>query len=576
MSFQVLNAGEFVSLMANKADHSVVGRTKTVIVASFSGEAIAIITEIFAQEAPVGSDRRLEFCGPVKLEKKAFHHVESVIMPIVDQIVQSLGFPLKNFVISVSNIGLSATKGVGIEINGFSADITLFMALLSAHLQLGLRQDIIATGHISSLSGDVAPVLDIPAKIEAVAASEDISEFVFPDFEKDRSITQLMDQDEIINATNSINQHRGRIKLTVIESIHDAVQTFLPEESLVMAALSKGFFDTKPNSIDFNNPVNRCVSFLLEDNEKRFWETTQDFLFRHEGVKAKTIIKLFIDYHLKQKRYPASFGEQLYRLAMSLPILARRLDGLFPLVTIDQCIALSQHAKPTDHNDVQILYKLTSQDEFGKKFETNLEEPSPTGDIAPEEQLLRKILFELSDTIFTEKIGKLLDEARANYSIKTVTIKDASEFNQAITGFFIHLMRHTQSPEGHVSYDAASSEAIDRLTEAFRNKGGYEGALAEAKTGIKGGLRYIFDVMTDYEKADKMGKYKIMVLKEAIDTFDWESKVKMSAHILKQYGRYLPGAFKTLEPEQLAHYLDEGILLLADGEKDIDHWLRKH
>jgi hypothetical protein len=100
--------------------------------------------------------------------------------------------------------------------------------------------------------------------------------------------------------------------------------------------------------------------------------------------------------------------------------------------------------------------------------------------------------------------------------------------------------------------------------------------LAEAKFGTKGGLRYVFDVMTDQEKSVRKRKYKDMVLKEAIDPLDWGTKVKLSAHIQKQYGRYLPDAFRTMEAGQLAHHLEEIILLLAEGERDMDRWLRKY
>ena len=473
--------------MANKDDHQAIGKTKTAIVSQVSGEAVAIITEIFAQTTPVDSKTRLEFRGPVKLDDKAFNHIEAVILPIVDQITQSLELPIQNFLISISNIGATATIGKGIKISGFSADLPMFLAMLSASLQAALRQDIIATGHIASLAGDVAPVLDIPLKIEAAVASGDITEFLFPEIEKDRSVTLLMPPDEFIKAKKSIYQHKGRIKLTTVENIHDAIKAFFPEESIVTAALIQGFFDAAPDFKDFSNPVNRSVMFLLEDNEKRFWNATGDFLQRDDAAKAKSIIKTFIDFHLGRKRYPQYFGEQLYRLTMSLPLLVRRLDGLFPIVSIDQCIALSQYAKQTDHNDVQTLYKLTSPDEFAKKIDTAVEEgPSPTSDPDHEGQLLRKILFELSDTSLTQKIGMSLDDARANYSIKTVRVKDASEFNQAITGFYIHMLRHTQSPEGHVSRDAAAADAIDRIEDSFRNAGGYEAALAEAKIRHKG------------------------------------------------------------------------------------------
>jgi hypothetical protein len=419
--------------------------------------------------------------------------------------------------------------------------------------------------------------LDIPAKMEAAVASEDITEFLFPEIEKDRSVNLLMPPDEFIKAKKSIYRHNGRIKLTTVENIHDAIKAFFPEESIVKAALTQGFFGVAPDLNDFNNPVNRSIMFISEDNEKRFWDATSDLLLKHEAANAKSIIQTFIDFHLGRKRYPQYFGEQLYRLTMSLPILSRRLDGLFPIVPISQCIAISQHAKQADHNDVQTLYKLTSPDEFAKKIGTVVEEgPSPASGQDHEEQLLRKILFELSDTNLTQKIGNPLDDARAAYAMQSVRVKDAPEFNQALTGFYMHMLRHTQSPEGHVSRDAATAEAIDRIENTFRNMGGYNAAVAESKAGTKGGLHYIFNMMADHEKMVQKGKYQVMVLKEAIDSFDWESKVSLSVHIKKQYGRYLSDTFRTMEPEQLAHHLEEVILLLADGERDMDRWFRKH
>lgn len=557
-------------------DKTAIGRTLTVLVAHPFDGAMAVITEIFAQEALLEKGKRLEFRGPVKLEEKTLHHTETLILPIVDRIIQSLGLPLKNFVISISNIGVSATRGAGLNISGFSADLALFMAMISVNLQAGLRQDIVATGHIASLAGDVAPVLDIPAKAEAVAASGDITEFLFADFEKDRSITHLLPPKELFRAKESLFQYQNRIKLTAIENICDVIRVFLPEETIVQTALEQRFFDTKPKNMVSDDPVNQSVSFLLENNAKRFWNTTRDFLFGHKTVMAKILIKAFIDYHLDRKQYPKDFGEQLYRLAMSLPILARKLDDLFPLVSVDQCIALSQLATPSDHPDVQILFKLTSREEFIQKANANSQEEPSLAGVDSDGLILRKILFELSDAILTEKIGRPLDEARATYSMKTVRVKDASEFNQAITGFYIHLMGHTQSPETPVSWEAAASEVIDKTNKAFRNAGGYMAALAEAVTGANGGLRRIFDSLTDYEKVDRKEKYRTMILKEAIDAFDWEAKVKMSVHILKQYSRYLPETFRTLEPEQLAGQIEESILHIAEGERNFDRWIRTH
>ena len=563
--------------MENKGDNKAIGKTKTAILVKETGKPIAIITEIFAQAVAANSENRITFRGPVNVANKTISHLETVIIPIVDNISRSLGLPPMSFVISISNVGVSATKGVGLNIAGFSADVPLFLSMLSASMQASLRQDLVATGHIASLAGNIVPVLGIPAKIDAAIASGDLAEFLFPDIENDLSATLLMPRDDFIEAKKSFYNHKGQIKLTVIEDIHDTLKSFFTEESIVMSALVQGFFDTKPDIKGDNNPLSRSIAFLLADNERRFWDTTKVHLFRNEAEKAKSVIKSFIDYHIEKKSYPRGFGEQLYRLAMSLPPLVRRLDGLFPFLPVDQCIALSHHAVPTDHADVQMLFKLTSPDEFIKMMaDTSSEIKEPTSGEDREGQIERKILFELSDVNLARKLGLPLDEARACYPMSAVTVKDASEFNQLITSFYIHMMRHTQSPEGHVSWEAASSEAIDRVEDSFRRMGGYNTALAEAKTGTRGGLRHVFDVMTESEKSVKIGKYMAMVIREAIDLLDWEVKVKLSVYIKNQYGRYLPDSFTIIEPEQLAHRLEEAIRLLTEGEKDIDRWLRKH
>ncbi len=563
--------------MESKDDNRTIGKTKTAILLKDTREPIAIITEIYAQATSADPEVKITFHGPVTVEDKTIVHLETVIFPIVSTISHSLGLPSRNFDISISNVGASSARDLGLKIAGFSADVPFFLSMLSAGTGAGLRQDVIATGHIASLAGDVAPVLGIPAKMEAAVAAGTISEFLFPDIEHDMSAALLIPKDELSAAKKSFYRYKGEIGLTTIRDIHDAIQIFFTDDAVAVSALAKGFFDGKAEATRDNTPLNRSVAFFLDDNENRFWRTLKDLLFRKESEKARSLIQTFIDYHRARERYPRNFGERLYRLAMSLPLLVRKLDGLFPLLSVDQCIALSRHAKPADHTDVQLLYRLTSPNEFTKHIADESSEAAGTAhEEDPEDQMVRKVLFELSEVHLARKIGMPLDEARASYFPGTITIKDAFEFNQAITSFYIHLMRHTQSPEGHVSWDAAASEALDRLEDSFRNRGGYATALTEAKTGIKGGLRFVFDVMTDSEKSVMKAKYTAMILKEAIGSLDWEAKVRCARHMQDRYGRHLPEAFKEIQPEQLAHRLEEALRFLSEGEKDIDHWLRTH
>jgi hypothetical protein len=53
-----------------------------------------------------------------------------------------------------------------------------------------------------------------------------------------------------------------------------------------------------------------------------------------------------------------NFGENLYRLVLSLPPLTRKMEDLFPLLSANLCIKLSQNAAgTTNYDDIRRLYK---------------------------------------------------------------------------------------------------------------------------------------------------------------------------------------------------------------------------
>ncbi|MCJ7772603.1 MAG: hypothetical protein MUP22_05660, partial [Desulfobacterales bacterium] len=123
---------------SNKDRPTIVGRAKTVIVYDKGDNPVGIISEIVARESSkVGADR-LVFRGPVYFDDRGLRHLHSVIIPLVDRIMEYLGVPGKNYEISVVNLGATSSAGKGIEISGFSADLPVLLALLSSSLQVGL------------------------------------------------------------------------------------------------------------------------------------------------------------------------------------------------------------------------------------------------------------------------------------------------------------------------------------------------------------------------------------------------------------------------------------------------------
>ncbi len=535
---------------SNRDRPPMIGRAKTVIVYNKGDSPVGILSEIVARVSSRGGTDRLVFRGPVYFNDSGLQHLHSIILPIVDRITEHIDVPGKNYEISVVNLGATASAGKGIEISGFSADLPVLLALLSSSLQVGLRQDVVSTGHVASLDGDIAPVRGISAKLDAILASSDITSFVLPDLEKDRSL-EVLTPVEYEAAKESLLRHKRDIKIHIIGGVHDAIRIFMTDESIVLGSLRVGFFDTKIAVTDSEGPVSRSVVLLAKGNEERFWDVLEHSLLNHSTVKARLLLQTYVDFHVRTQCYPENFGEQLFRLVISLPPSTRKLDDLFPLLSMELCIKLSQHAKKGDHDDVRQLYKAAFGEGFGKPPYPS-DETANSSESNRENDLIEKILAELSEENLTEKIGQRLDEARGSYIMDTVTVKNSFEFNDTITAFYAHMFRHTSSPGGHAKRDALSANAIKLVEKAFKKKGGYKAALSEGKDGTNGGMRLVFDVMTEYLKQEEKGEYITMVFKVTIDPFDWDAKVRFMEAFMERIGPELPADLRDLPAKKLA------------------------
>jgi len=515
---------------------------------------VGIVTEIVSRVSVDERGERLALKGPVRFDDRSFQHLQSDLLPLVDRITEALDVPRKNFEVSAVTPGAAASAGIGVEISGFSADLPMLLALLSSSLQLGLRQDVISSGHVASLEGDIAAVRGIPAKIEAALAFPGISAFVLPDLEKDRSL-ELLTPLEYQSAKEALSRYKGDITIHSIGGVDDAIRVFTTDESIVLGSLRAGFFDGKAAIMEQEGPLGRSVAILARGNEKRFWAALEHCLLNRHFEKARLLLRSFVDFHVKDNRYPENFGERLLRMVISLPPSTRRLDDLFPLISMGLCIGLSQHTQKNDHEDLKRLYKAASGEDIGP-----LPYPDePTGkklstDAGKEDNLIERLLAELSEENLAGKIGLPLDEARACYVMDEIRVKDGFEFNDVITAFYAHMFRHAGSPAGHVDRMALSAEAVDLVKKAFERKGGYNAALSEGMHGSNGGMRLVLDVMTEYLKQQGKEKYIARLFKEIIDPLDWDAKVRLTEDFLKRIGPELPPDLQGLPPKKLASH----------------------
>ena len=530
-----------------------VGRSKTVFVFEKAGGSVGVVSEIFAQSSSNDCEERLVFKGPVSFNARTREHLNSIIIPILDRILEFIGIPMKNYEISITNLGATASKGIGIEMTGFSADLPILLSLLSSSLQVPLRQNIACTGHVGSLDGDIVPVLDIPAKLEALISSPGISAFVHPDLKKDRSL-EVLTPNEYQSAEESLLRHKGKIKISTIKNIHDAIQLFMTDESVVLGSLRAGFFHTIGAFMEMDDPVAKTTSLLACGNEKRFWDALEYLLLNQDIEKAHGLLKSYVDFHIGIQSYPERFGEKLFRLVISLPPATRKSDNLFPLLLMEQCIKLSQYANAADHNDVRRLYNTA----FGEGFSVSVHQVDKSQTLYSAENgesyLFERLLAEISEENLASQVGRQIDEGRVSYTMESVTVKDSSEFNEAITSFYAHLFRHTGSPNGHINPAALRDEANALLEKAFDGKGGYNAALSEGRNGTKGGMRKVFDVMTEYLKQEREGKYINRIFKEIIDPREWDVKVKLMGTFMERIKPELPEDLRDLPAEKLASH----------------------
>jgi hypothetical protein len=542
-----------VDKTSDKNPQPAIGRAKTVIV----DHEIGIVSEVIVRTVTGEQASRLDFRGPAKFKADTKQHIKSIILPIIDKIMDSLGVSRKNYEISAVNLGATASADIGVEITGFSADLPLLFALLSASLKIPLRQDILCTGHVASIDGDIAPVRGIPIKLEAALTTPGISAFVLPDLDTDGSL-QKQTPIKYKAAKESMLKYKGDIKIHSVVDIYDAAKIFLTDESIVSGSLEAGFFYVKSTDRDSESPIDRTVSLIFEENDKRFWDVLGYSLLNRRVQKAKKLLRIYVDFHIKNQFYPEDFGRRLFHLVISLPPSIRRSDGLFPLVSMELYIKLTQYIIKNDHKDLQQLHKAVFGEGLDGPFrQTDENKGLKTHEGGLENELLESLLAELSEENLARKIGFPLDEARLSYVMDKVTVNDGFEFNDSITAFFAHMFRYTGSPAGHMDTDALSTDAIDLVTEAFERKGGYKAALSEGLHGINGGLRIVFDAMTEHLKQKQRGKYISMVFKVLVEPLGWDTQVKLMKVFMKRLEPDLPSDLKDLPSEKLASHWEK-------------------
>ena len=534
---------------------SYAGRANTVLVFGHGDGATAVITTVVVRVREKGGGERVRFTGPATFEKKTADHIMEVVLSAADSILRALNLPEKYFDISVVNLDAASITEVGLNISGFSADVPILLAILSASLQMAVPEDIVSTGHIASPDGDIRMVRNLPTKFAAAVEANSIKRFVHPAIAEESSLDSLF-PGERQKTDDALARAKRSIRTIAVHDMGELVRAVFSDEEAALASLRNGFYMASVSTFTAETVVGRAVQFLAQNNEKRFFAILEHQLLQGRNDDARDLLLALAQFQIHRKTYPRGLGRGLLRLIQSLPPEIRRLKLDFPLIPMSECIQLTQFAKESDHEDVRLLFRA----DFAEKTWLPARVPNPTG---PGESTgtdqykgtLQSILSEISAETLTNLIGLPIDTARAAYIMDSVTVDSYEEFNDTIASFYLHLVRHIRKLPDPVDSNAAGPEAFALLERTFSKKGGLQAALAEARNAINGGLRLVLDLVTEQFKREEQEKHVNRVLKSALDPLDWKSKVGLMGALMKRLEPHLGPDILSQPPERFGvHY----------------------
>jgi len=546
----------------------VVGTANTILLI----EGIAVISSIHVRICDSDNSKRLITPGQVGIESSIAEHYRTTILDAIDKITGSLGIEKKCYEISIRNIEAASVKGLNIALQGYSADLSIFLALLSAGLNLPIPQDIAITGRLISADGYVGPVSGLPEKIYAASVTSNIRRMLFPDFNKDKSVDALTPK-ESDRITRAIVDTNKSLKIEKIGDLSDLTRLVFSDDLICKSSLKEGYYGILDNENIGSNPVNSVILYLGHGNDKRFWNTLEQCFFNEDFDSVRRLTHEYSDFHIRKKTYPQDFGEQLLKVVNSLPPGIKKHSDFLPVLSFKDYKTLIQYADDSNgSDDFNKLHKAAFET---KSYTSHTDAPgnesskNPTADIT-----LQSLLTELSPENIAKEVLVPIDNARASYTINCITVDTYYEFLDYLSCFHAHMLRYCGKISGNINHKHVLQDALALIPQSVFGNEPEKGAYAEATSGTRGGLRFVFDVMTSAYKAEVQRDYIDMVIKTAIDPLSFDTKTNVIMALLNQVNSFLPEEIRNIPPEMFTERFNEIIKAYSKSTEQLIEKMR--
>lgn len=321
--------------------------------------------------------------------------------------------------------------------------------------------------------------------------------------------------------------------------------------------------------------IETASSFIANSNRKRFWDFLEKTFYENKINESHNLLQEYAKYHIRFKKYPSNFGKDLYRLVLSLPPTMLRTPNFFPLLDTKLFASLIQFINKNDQDDITPLHNAI----FGEiHTKTSIKDSVITQipESSNADKLLDYFLEKLNSRTIEKEVTNVFDEARETFMPVKITMETHDEILDTVTSFYTHVLRHTNSLKGNYKKDAVTTEALNIFKKAFPSEQNLKEALAIAKSGSKGGMSWILNIITEYLKKEAAEKYRFRIIKEIMDPLDFNTKVSIIKTLIEREKNHLPEEIASQPPERYANEYIEIIKVYVDLRSQISEVMRKY
>ena len=530
-----------------RAAQGIPGKAAVVLTYSQGAECTALLTSLQAECLPAAIPERLQFEESAGFDSGARAHLLHTVLPIVDTVLAGLGIGPSSYRIALTNPELTSILDRRMAVSGFSADLAVFLALLSATLDVPMRPGLVATGHLASPQGDIRMVRDMAAKTKAILEDGSAALFLHPPFDAGSALASLAPN--ALQATyEGLLQVRRMLRTRVVAHLGELVPAAFDGYAMLRASLAHDFLDWTPTTPPAT-PIAQAIECIGAHNRERYWTFLSEAFVQGNRGRVTELLGWWLDRHRHREEYPIGLGKKLEDLLYRTPAYLRRTVFREPLFSSAALYPLRNYLGEQDLEDYyRLLHHL-----YGGARRGDGAPLSATADPPPApamEERVRRLLQDIAPQALVRRIGGPINDARASFGCDSTQAPSARAFEETVAAFYLHLMRHLGRITGDAEANDGLPDAVALLDRAVR--GGYEAALENALSGRQAGLRGVLDAMAERCALEEQNNQVEAVLAECIDTLPLSERAGFTGAFLRVTGLDTQAACPSEATERLA------------------------